>query len=98
MNKFPPGTLALLIASNEILTSPLHSGMIGEVKDSSKYNAEVAVGDVMIEFPTAKSEGFTGWWRIATRYLVPLGGSGIVGDEDAKDNPYLVEKLEEANV
>lgn len=38
----------------------------------------------------------TWWQRIGcTRYLVPLGGSGIVPDEDYKDNPYLVKRIVE---
>lgn len=90
MSKFEVGTLVLLKAPTEILTAPLRIGMIGEVKDSSKFLAEIPVGEVMVEFPNAPSGGHTGCWRIATSWLVPLGGSDLLSDEDKVDNPYKV--------
>lgn len=98
MSNFAPGTLVLLIASTEILTAPLHSGMIGEVKDSSKFNVEVAVGDVVVEFPNTQSEGYTGWWKVPISYLIPLGDSGLLSDEAAEDNPYKVKVPDESTV
>lgn len=90
VTNFAPGTLVLLKAPTEILTAPLHTGMIGEVKDSSKFNAEIPVGEVAVEFPNTLSNSYTGLWKIHTDYLVPLGDSGILSEEDAEDNPYKV--------
>ena len=84
MNNFNKGELVLLYVpcsdTRQGITVP--SGAIGEV-------VATLDGFVSVDFPCypAGSRRPNGW-AIPEGWLKPLGGKGLLGDDDMEDNPY----------